>query len=140
VRDCHKALTPWPADAALLAAHLLVKRILFADDDEPIRRLVTAVLKRRGYDVETAADGQEAIEKLDRSDFDVLVLDFMMPRVTGIGVIEHLRRSKPSLLRNTILVTAFVKAASQASSTCRVLAKPFEVDDFVKAVDELAAA
>ena len=71
-------------------------RVLVADDDPAIQALLARVFTRRGYEVLSASDGADAIQKLEQSSFDLLVLDLMMPRVDGVGVINHLAaRAKP---------------------------------------------
>jgi DNA-binding response OmpR family regulator len=58
------------------------KKALVVDDDEPIRTMLAKVVERQNFDVDTARDGAEAIERLDGSgDYNIVVLDLMMPRV-----------------------------------------------------------
>ena len=64
------------------------KKVLVVDDDDAIRTMVERVLKREQYDVESARDGYEAIEKLNRNDYATVLLDLMMPRVDGHGVLR----------------------------------------------------
>jgi CheY-like chemotaxis protein len=68
------------------------KRILVVDDEEDVQVLVCRILRDVGYDVESASDGGEAIEKINARPPDLLVLDLMMPGIDGWGVLEHLRR------------------------------------------------
>ena len=60
-------------------------RILVVEDDPAIRRLVKMVLQREGYNVETAADGAEAVLKLGLSEYDCIILDLMMPNLDGFS-------------------------------------------------------
>jgi len=66
-------------------------RILVVDDDEDQRSTLARIITRLGYLTETAADGQEAIEKLSRFPAHVLVTDMVMPRLDGRQLLEHLR-------------------------------------------------
>jgi CheY-like chemotaxis protein len=68
------------------------KRILVVDDEEDVQLLVCRILRDVGYDVDSASDGGEAIEKISARRPDLLVLDLMMPGIDGWGVLEHLRR------------------------------------------------
>lgn len=68
------------------------KRILVVDDEEDVQVLVCRILKDVGYEVDSASDGGEAIEKMTAHRPDLLVLDLMMPGIDGWGVLEHLRR------------------------------------------------
>lgn len=66
-------------------------RILVADDDAQMRKLVRLILKREGFAVEEAADGLDALEVMDTHPVDLLILDLDMPRLDGLGVLEELR-------------------------------------------------
>lgn len=113
-------------------------RVLIADDHEAIRTLVARVLRRAGYEALQAADGEQAIKQLDTGRFDALVLDLMMPRVDGFGVLEHLIRTQPEMVEKTIVMTAFPQTATseRLNHVCTVLPKPFEVSELVKRVQE----
>jgi CheY-like chemotaxis protein len=73
------------------------KRVLFVDDDESLRELVSVYLTRRGYSVETAVDGAEGLQKIVESaagqtvPFDLLITDVKMPELDGIGLVRALR-------------------------------------------------
>ena len=113
-------------------------RALIVEDDPAIRRLVSKLLLRRGIDIETAHDGRQAVEKLLSEQFDVLVLDLMVPEINGFELIEFLK------LRNLKIPVAVVSAVSQQALTKLdldivklVISKPFDVDEFTKGVLEL---
>ena len=115
-------------------------RVLVVDDDEAIRKLVTKLFEREDFHVDAARDGQEALDRLATDDFDVVLLDLMMPRVDGFGVIAHLRRHAPEMLSRVVVMTAFTAAARERlESTCRLITKPFDVGDLVQAVRSCAA-
>lgn len=109
-----------------------MKKLLVVDDDDAIRVMVSKILERVGYAVETARDGQEAVEKLDGGEYDGMLLDLMMPRVDGFGVIDHLRKTRPDFLPRVVVMTAFTGAArDRVNPACALLAKPFDVDELV---------
>ncbi|HEX9983997.1 MAG TPA: response regulator [Thermoanaerobaculia bacterium] len=114
----------------------MTNRVLVADDDEPIRKLVAKVLQRNGFIVDAAVDGQDAIERLQVDRFDACVLDLMMPRVDGVGVLRFMQEHDPPMLARTIVVTAYPRTAkaTDLSAVCEVISKPFEVDTLVNAV------
>ncbi len=116
-------------------------RVLIADDESSIRLLVSRVLKRAGFDPVEATDGQDAIEHLDAEKYDVLVLDLMMPRVDGFGVVDHLIETQPRMMEKTVVMTAFPKAAAKERlhHLCCILSKPFEVAELISLVRECAA-
>jgi DNA-binding response OmpR family regulator len=114
------------------------KKILIVDDDDAIRTMVERVLRREKYDVEIARDGYEAIEKLARNDYGTVLLDLMMPRVDGHGVLQFLETQRPDPPR-VIVMTANMHGASatvSARPVFRVLAKPFDIRELIEHVRE----
>src|SRR6185295_19120814 len=71
-------------------AELIAMNVLVVDDDVAIRTLVTRLFARRGDKVQSAVDGDAAIECLKTHTFDLIVLDLMMPRTDGFGVLTYL--------------------------------------------------
>lgn len=69
------------------------ERILVVDDEASIRRILETRLKMVGYEVVTAADGEEAIEMYNKHNPDLLILDIMMPKMDGYGVTREIRRN-----------------------------------------------
>jgi len=105
------------------------RRALVVDDDPGIRVLVTRILTRNGFVVETARDGAEAIEKVLQHDYKVITLDLMMPRIDGFAVVKYLTEHRPELLANLIVVTAFgSKALEKIPPPVRFIEKPFDLN------------
>ena len=100
--------------------------VLVADDEEDIRALVAFRLQRAGYDVITAADGEEALTLATTRLPDLIVLDMMMPKATGLEVTRSLRGLDSTKDIPVILLTARAQEADVASG--------FEAgaDDYVK--------
>ncbi len=71
------------------------ERILVVDDEERNREFLKELLEVEGFDIETAKDGQEAIEILENMDFDMILTDLKMPRADGLAVLEGLQRINP---------------------------------------------
>lgn len=117
-------------------------KILVVDDDDAIRALVERVLKREKFEVESARDGFEAIEKLSRGDYATILLDLMMPRVDGHGVLRYLERERPAEPKPAVIVmTANLQGAADAIEDrpeYRVLAKPFDIRQLISHVRELS--
>ena len=116
-------------------------RVLVVDDDKAIRTLVTTVLVRSGYSVETARNGDEAIETIVGSEFEAIILDLMMPKVDGFEVLERLERMAGSerLKRCVIVLTAVSEKDLRkldGSRVFRVIRKPFDLAELVGAVSE----
>jgi DNA-binding response OmpR family regulator len=114
----------------------LNKKILVVDDDDAIRNMVERVLRREHFEVESARDGFEAIEKLSRNDYATVLLDLMMPRVDGLGVLRFLE-AEPNAPR-VIVMTANLHHAHETTTApvFRVLAKPFDIHQLVSHVRE----
>ena len=117
------------------------RKILVVDDDDAIRNMVERVLRREHFEVESARDGFEAIEKLSRNDYATVLLDLMMPRIDGIGVLRFLETEKPEPPR-VIVMTANLQGADEtreAKPVFRILPKPFDIHQLVSHVRECHA-
>jgi len=116
-------------------------RVLVVDDDESIRVLIQRLLAKNGYDVDTAADGGMALEKLTgETTYDAVVLDLMMPRVDGFTVLREILDKRPEMVSHTIVATAFPRdvARVRVDEVCRVIIKPFDTHELLDAVRECA--
>jgi len=112
-------------------------RVLVVDDDDAIRTMVERVLRREQFQVDCARDGHEAIEKLSKTDYGSVILDLMMPRVDGLGVLRFLETVRPEAPPTVIVMTANVmgaEEAGQAKPAFRVVAKPFDICQLVRHV------
>ena len=111
--------------------------ILVVEDDPAIRRLVTMVLLRQGYHVEVAADGLEAVLKLGLCDYDVIVLDLMMPHLDGFTFLNTFAKSEPERLQKVIVTSAASPAVIRERmelSPFRLLPKPFDIAELIAEV------
>ncbi len=117
------------------------KKILAVDDERHIVRLVEVNLQRAGYEVVTAFDGREALEKVKSENPDLVVLDVMMPYMDGFEVLKHLKADPATAEIPVILLTAKAQDADvfrgwQSGVDC-YLTKPFnpmELLTFVKRI------
>jgi DNA-binding response OmpR family regulator len=117
--------------------------VLCADDDEDILSLVALRLERAGFEVVTAADGEQAVEHARARKPALAVLDVMMPKRTGYEVLTEIR-SDPALREmKVILLSARVQEGDVAqgmdAGADAYLAKPFKAQDLVSKVEELLA-
>lgn len=118
-------------------------RALIVDDDEPIRSMLAALVRHHGFVVETANDGDQAIDSIARDGFDVILLDLMMPRVDGWAVLRYMHEHHPDLVRHTIVATAVPEREAERTITQPIFGihqKPFELDRLLHDVDAAAAA
>lgn len=79
-------------------------RLLLAEDEQALSKALTTILERNNYSVDTAYDGQEALEYLETDNYDGVILDIMMPKVDGITVLQKIR--KKGKLIPVLLLTA----------------------------------
>ncbi len=115
------------------------KRALVVDDDDPIRAMLAKVVERQDLEVDTARDGVEAIERIDEDGYSVIVLDMMMPRVDGYGVLQHMQANHPEKLACTIIASAVPESEILKKfdmPVYRIHAKPF---DMAKLIEDIRA-
>lgn len=116
-------------------------RILCVDDEHPIRTLLKSQLDQEGYEVETADDGDTAIDRLDAAKFDIVLLDIRMPKVGGLDVLRHIREK--GMPCRVVMLTA-VDDLTIAMEAVRLgandyLTKPFDTEDLLGAIRRLLA-
>jgi CheY-like chemotaxis protein len=105
------------------------KRILVTDDDDAIRTLLFTVLRRRGFKVDTARNGKEALERLARCLYSVILLDLMMPVMSGYEVLDHLVARSKQEHPLVIVLTAGVEPRDlDPSIVAGTIRKPFDVE------------
>lgn len=116
-------------------------RILIVDDELNLRCLLNRALARFGHEVAEASDGKEALKRLAKETFDLLVTDIIMPEVEGIDLILQSHRRFPNMpiLAMTgggrVRPDGYLRTAVLAGAK-RALAKPFAIPEFVAAVGE----
>ena len=99
--------------------------------------MVERVLEREGYEVDAARDGFEAIQKLARNGYDAILLDLMMPRIDGFGVLDYLEENRPELGSAVIVMSANLPGATDAArerNIARLLPKPFDLTTLIDQV------
>ncbi len=119
----------------------MARKILTCDDEKHIVRLIQVNLERQGYDVITAYNGAECLEKVASDRPDLIVLDVMMPEMTGFEVLEALKKNPDTAEIPVIMLTARAQDADvlrgwQSGVEC-YLTKPFnpmELIAFVKRI------
>ncbi|MEE9220420.1 MAG: response regulator, partial [candidate division NC10 bacterium] len=80
-------------------------RILIVDDEAGMREFLSIFLEREGFQVESAQDGQEALEAAEKAPFDLIISDLRMPTMDGVRLLEGLREFQPEV--PVILMTAY---------------------------------
>jgi CheY-like chemotaxis protein len=116
-------------------------KVLVVDDEPAIRLLLQAILAQEGHDVETAADGVEALTAVQRELPDVVLLDLAMPHMDGWHFLEELRNIGLRSQVRVIIVSAMTDAESmargQAEGIQERIAKPFDATAIVQAVEAM---
>ncbi|MGB5566178.1 MAG: response regulator, partial [Acidimicrobiia bacterium] len=116
--------------------------VLVVDDSQTNRFLMTRMLEERGHSTTIATDGLEAVEMVERADFDVVLMDVMMPGMDGLEATRIIceRRADPSRRPLIVGVSAFTDETSQergrAAGMAAFLAKPIRPDDLYAAVEQ----
>ena len=107
-------------------------RVLVADDDPSIRQLLRTIILREQMEVDCVADGGAAIEKLQQHSYSVILLDLMMPWVSGFEVIEYLKKNPPAVKPVVLVISAYADQRVRGvdpAIVAGILRKPFEVAD-----------
>jgi len=113
------------------------KRILFVDDELDVLKVATFRLKKAGYDVANAVDGQQALDIIKREKFDLIILDLKLPFIGGLQICKIIKSEES--LKNTpvILFTASLENLQERAKECGAqgyLTKPFEPQQFLDTV------
>src|SRR2546425_7556246 len=116
--------------------------ILVVDDEPQVAALMADALELvEGYEVETAKNGREALEKIAARSYDLILSDLQMPELDGVGLYHELERQQPSLLRRLAFVSGSTEVPEYASfceqTAVTLLGKPFGVADLHRLVQRL---
>ena len=113
--------------------------LLVVDDDRAVRKLLERIAIRAGFDVATAKDGQHAIELIEARQFDIVIVDLMMPRVSGYDLVQRISAMsrRPTVIVATALTSGDV-ARLDDSLVRRVIRKPFDIEAVAKMLVEVA--
>jgi len=110
-----------------------MKKILIVDDDRELREHLAEVLKEGGYRTKSAASAEEAYEKLSSEDFDIVLLDYMMPKQSGIDALYQIKRLMPKT--KVIMITAFASVENAIDAIKKgasdYISKPFKIDNLL---------
>ncbi len=115
------------------------RSVLVVDDDDAIRTLISRVLLRADFDVAQAGNGSEALAKLRARRFQTVVLDLMMPVMSGFEVVEYLRTNEDAGAPCIVVVSAAGERDLQSITSPlvrSVLRKPFDLPELLAAVEK----
>ena len=117
------------------------KSILVVDDDAHVLNSLSRLFKKEGYEVDTASNGKEALEKVERADFDLVVIDIRMPDLDGVETvrsIKQIRKDKNRPEIPVIFITGFadVNVNEQAKEFGDILFKPFDLEELLNRIKQ----
>lgn len=117
-------------------------RILVIDDDETVRYAIRIVLESHGYSVEEAGDGSAGLDVLERSAWDLVILDIIMPRRGGLEILDEIKQRTPNL--PVLAISGGARqgvedymAQARAGGADAVIAKPFGRTSLLREVEIL---
>jgi CheY-like chemotaxis protein len=117
-------------------------QVLVIDDDEEMRSLLRELMQEEGYEVESVDSGPEAFRRIEKQDFDLIVTDIRMPGLSGLDILEGLRRLQP--FAPVIVITAFggnnVRRKAFEKGARAYLEKPIHVSDLLMLMGEIISA
>ena len=113
-------------------------RILIIDDDESIRKILSAILEDEGYAVETAENGKEALDKSDVKVYNLALIDVRLPDIEGVTLLGKFKETVPRMRK--IIITGFptVQNAIEAvnNKADAYMLKPFEIGKILETIKE----
>ncbi len=117
-----------------------MRRILVADDEKVVRDVMSRFLKLQGFDVCTAQDGREAVDKAVKDNFDLLIMDLRMPGLKATEILEAVKKNKKDM--PVLILTGTIDADESEAlrklgySGENILCKPADLFEILKKVKE----
>ncbi len=109
--------------------------VLVVEDERVTRDFFDASLRQAGFDVDAAADGLEALGRLESRSYDAIVLDLHLPRIDGMGVLRFVSERHPELLPRVVLVTGLdLRDITTLYPICSTISKPVTAAKLVEIV------
>ncbi len=108
-------------------------KVLAIDDEEPFRRLLKKELTRKGFSVETAADGEAALALLKSDEYDVVLLDIVMPGIDGIALMKKIGNdpATPAIIVLTGMATVETAVEAMRTGAYDYISKPYKLDELI---------
>ncbi|MDD5287422.1 MAG: sigma-54 dependent transcriptional regulator [Desulfuromonadaceae bacterium] len=119
-----------------------LNRILVADDEESMRWVLSKALKRKGFEVDLASDGNQALELIKDNCYDLAILDIKMPGINGLDLLDKVRELKSDLLVVIMTAEASMKNAVEAMKrgAYDYITKPFDLDVIDAIIEKVVRA
>ena len=120
---------------------MIMKRILIVDDSPTIRKFIGYVLRKKGYAIDEAEDGMDAMEKLGSLETDLIIVDLNMPNMDGISFVKNLRNSYYNLDLPVVMLTTTsdeeLKEEAMKAGVNMFLNKPIQPEVLVHKIESL---
>jgi DNA-binding response OmpR family regulator len=116
-------------------------RLLLVDDDKDITETLEGHLKKHGYEIETAFDGEEALVKVKEKNPDIILLDLMLPKLNGFEVLKEIRQKYNDKWRPVIIISA--KTELESVKHCynleadHYLTKPCSIENILHGIETM---
>jgi len=140
INDLHLSGRVEHGDGLLSPEEIRSRRLLVVDDDPGVQALLEEVLSGAGYQVETAFNSNEAMERLAQEKYDGLVLDLVLPEEDGLALYDRVLQVSPHLHDRVIFISGEAREHQLRRVTRRtgamVLKKPFNVLDLMRVLQE----
>lgn len=112
-------------------------KVLVVDNDRDVCWVISDILKEEGYSVNIACDGKTAMEKIQKKEYGVMILDYKLFGISGLTILEAVRKIKPSM--QIIMISAFgneyVRARAEELGAYGFLDKPFDIKGLMEVVN-----
>jgi two-component system NtrC family sensor kinase len=116
------------------------KRVLIVDDEKYILDFFIEIFRSFPMEVDTACDGWAAMEKVTKSDYDLVITDYRMPQMSGLELFEWIKKTRPQMARRIIFVTGDTVSMETRSlfekTSNRYLAKPFKIEEVKEVIQQ----
>ena len=113
-------------------------KILIVDDEESVRMILQQIIIKRGFEAETASDGNEALEKLKISSFGIVISDINMPNMDGVTLFKNIKKDYPKT--PVIFITAFgrdkIIVEAMKIGLADFIEKPFKMDAVISTINQ----
>lgn len=120
------------------------KRILIVEDSKNIREIVSLMLRNRGYEVIEAVEGNDGMKKAKQGGYDLVILDAMLPNVTGFDICNAIKADPKQKSTPVILLTAITQGSDKSDEYWKqktraddFMSKPFRVRELMDRIDKL---
>jgi len=118
---------------------MITEKILIVDDEQTVCNSVKKILSRKGYAVDDSLNVEDAINKIDKSSYDLVITDLMMPKTSGMELLEIVKENYPEL--DVIMITGYASIDSAVQATklgaADYLPKPFTPDELAEVTEKV---